>query len=408
MRLDTFAKNNIIMFLGSNVGSFFNLLYQLAMLRLVSKEAFASLNSLLSLLIIISVPSAAFTMMVTKYVSTHKARNSFLQLKSIWQKLAGHAFLFAGAIFILVSLLKVRISAFLHLGTPATVIILAGIFFLSGISPMSAGGLQGLEKFKWMAFIGITAGFLKLVLSVILVKALPNSLDAALYGILLSVAIGILLSLWPLRFLLEGKASLRVDLRQLYEYVLPVAAVSMCFALLTNVDMVLVKHFFKAEAQDYSVAQMIGKIILSIAGVVCMVMFSRVSNLHAVNESSKNILKRSLLFTFALSLPAVAFYNIFPQFTFKILAGGAADNVVRLARVFSLSMLFYAMSNVLFYYQLSIERYGFLRPLILLSVLQAVIISLFHITTFQVAGIMLVNSLVIFVLNLRSSLKVAV
>ena len=47
MRLDSFAKNNILMFFASSIGSFFNLAYQLIMLRLLSSEAFASLNSLL-------------------------------------------------------------------------------------------------------------------------------------------------------------------------------------------------------------------------------------------------------------------------------------------------------------------------------------------------------------------------
>ena len=396
------------MFLGSNLGSFFNLLYQLLMLRLVSLEAFASLNSLLSLLVIISVPSTAFTMMVTKYVSMHNARNSLRQLKSIWQRLAGHACLFSLMVFILISLLSAKLAAFFHLPSLSSVMILAAIFFLSGIATMLSGGLQGLEKFKWLAVVGISAGFLKLILSIALVKMLPNSLDAALYGILLAMFIGILLSIWPLGFLFEAQAKENVALKQLYIYVLPVIIVSMCFALLTNSDMVMVKHFLQGPAQDYSLAQMVGKIIVSIAGALYVVMFSRVSNLHALNESSRTILKRSLFFAFILTLPMVIFYNLFPQFTFKILAGGASQNVVRLARVFSITMLFYALSNVLFYYQLSIERYGFLKPLILLSGLQVIAIGVFHKTTFWVVSIMLINSITIFFFNLRSSLKVAV
>ena len=45
MRLDSFTKNSLIMFAASSLGSFFNLFYQLVMVRVVPKEVFASLNS---------------------------------------------------------------------------------------------------------------------------------------------------------------------------------------------------------------------------------------------------------------------------------------------------------------------------------------------------------------------------
>lgn len=407
MRIDNFTKDNILMFFANSLGSFFNLLYQLAMLRLVTKDTFAGLNSLLSLLVIISVPSAAFTTMVTKHICSHNARKKNEHLKTVWQKLSIHSLLFSSIIFLTIILFRRHIADFLQLEQSLSIIILAGIFFFNGIAPALTGGLQGLEKFKWLAITAIAIGFLKLILSVVLVKNMANVLNGALCGLLLAIFIGIFLNIWPLRFLLKGKGREKIALKELYGYGLTVLPASLCFAVLTNVDMLLVKHFFLAEAQDYSVAQMIGKIIISISGMVYIVMFSRVSNLYAVKESSKVILRRSLFFTFILSFLAVAAYNLFPRFVFSILAGSVSEEVISLARLFSLSMLFFALSNVLFYYQLSIERYSFLKPLILTVVLEIAAISIFHKTTFTVASIMFVSSLTIFSLNLKSALRVA-
>ena len=405
MRLDSFTKNSLIMFAASSIGSFFNLFYQLVMVRVVSKEVFASLNSLLSLLMIISVPCASFVIMVTKHISSHKARNNDGQLRAVWQKLAGHAFWFSLAVFFLIIIFRGNIASFLRLEPGYGIVILAFIFFFSGLSAAVTGGLQGLERFKWLAFITTGAGFLKLFLSFVLVKMVANSLGVALSGFLLPSAFGVILGLWPLWPLLKrNEAREEVDLKKLYRYILPSAAVALCFSLFTNMDMLLVKHFFAGPSQDYAVAQMVGMIILSIAGVIYVVMFSRVSHMHALAQDSRKILKRSLIFTFSLSALVSLGYNLFPSLTLNILAGRSSPEIILLGRLFSLSMLFYALSNVLFYYQLSVEKYVFIGPLLMAAGLQIAAIAVFHQTTVMVGAIVLFSSVSIFLLNLKSAL----
>jgi O-antigen/teichoic acid export membrane protein len=393
------------MFLASSIGSFFNLLYQLIMLRLVSKETFASLNSLLSLLVIISVPASALNTAVTKHVSTHYARKNREELNTVWQTLALHTFLPSTLILILSIAFSRNIASFLQISSTDSIIILAGIFFLSAISSVVNGGLQGLEKFKWLAAITVAAGILKLFSSVLLVKKFPSSLEGALFGLLLPIFIGIALSIWPLRSLLQERSREKLDLKQLYFYILPVLLAGLCFALFTNIDMVLVKRFFSEGAQDYAVAQMIGKIILSIPGVIYVVMFSRASHLHAKKEDPRNILKRSLFFTFVLSFLVAVFYNIFPGFAFRLLGVEVSPQTIMVGRFFSISMLFYALSNVLFFYQLSIERYTFIKPLLMMAAGLVAAINLFHKTTVMVAVTVLIFSLAVLLLNINSTFR---
>ena len=404
MRLDSFAKNTVIMLAASSLGSFFNLLYQLTMLRMLPKDEFSSLNSLIALLAIITVPAAAFTTVVTKHISAHNARKQLEHLSVIWRKTAADTLCFGLAVFSIIIFLRKNIASFLHLDSLGSITILGLIFFFVCLSSVVTGGLQGLERFKWLAAVGLAAGLSKLLFSVALIKSINDKLLAGLTGFLLSAAIGVILCLWPLRFLLNGKSKEKIETKQLYAYIFPVLAVSLCFTLVTNIDLVLVKHFFLTEAQDYSIAQMIGKIILFLPGVIYAIMFSRVSGLHALKTNSREILKRSLLYTFALSFSAVAVYNLFPEVTFGLLAGQATKEIVLLGRFFSLAMLFYALSNVLFVYQLSVERYDFIRPLVIIALAQIIAICLFHATTIWVLGIMLAGSVLMFGLNLRSAL----
>lgn len=407
MRLDSFAKNTVVMLAASSLGSFFNLLYQLTMLRMMPKDEFASLNSLIALLAIISVPAAAFTTMVTKHISAHNARKQFEHLSAIWRKTAVDTLCFGLVVFTIIIFSRKNIASFLHLDSSASITILGLIFFFVCLSSVVTGGLQGLERFKWLAGVGLAAGLSKLLFSIVLIKSINDKLLAGLTGFLLSALIGVVFCLWPLRFLMNGKLKEKIETKQLYAYIFPVLAVSLCFTLVTNIDLVLVKHFFLTEAQDYSIAQMIGKIILFLPGVIYAIMFSRVSGLHALKTSSREILKRSLLYTFALSFSAVVVYNLFPRVIFGLLTGQSSEKIVSLGRFFSLAMLFYALSNVLFVYQLSVEKYAFIRPLVVIAIAQIIAICLFHPATVWVLVIMLAGSILMFTLNLRSALSKA-
>lgn len=406
-RLDTFTKNNIIMFCASSLGSFFNLLYQVMMLRLLSREAFASLNSIISLFVIIGVPSVAFATMVTKHVSSHNAQKKYECVKTVWQRLAAHAFLFSSILFGILFLMKESIAGFLHIGSSVSIVILGAIFFLSGLTAVAAGGLQGLEKFAWLALYTIVAGISKLLFSIVLVKSVNDGLVTALLGFLVPLLIGLGVCLWPLRFLFRGIGREAIALKAIYAYIFPVLTVNLSFALLTNIDMILVKHFFVYESQDYAIAQMVGKIILSIAGVIYVVMFARISHLHAVNESSKAVLSKSLGYTFLLSGLVALLYNMFPHAVFGLIAGKVSLQVIHIGRIFSLSMLFFAMSNVLFYYQLSIERYGFIVPLAIVVLIETLAITIFHATPFFVVTITLVSAVSLFFFNLRLAFQQA-
>lgn len=400
--MDKFIKNNIVIFLAANTGAFFNLLYQLVMVRLLSPALFAGLNSLLSLLTIITVPLAAFLIMLTKHVSSSSARNETEELKNIWQSLAAHALIFSSIVFFVVVVFSRNISGFLNMDSQASVIILGGIFFLTGISAPFTGALQGLERFNWLAFVMVFSGFLKLVLSIGMAKFF-SPLNGALLGFLAAIFIGIIMSVYPLRFLFSAKPIKKANFKKMYFYIIPVLSVSLCAALLTNIDMVMVKHFFVKEASAYSFAQMVGKIVFFLPGMAGVVLFARACGLHATNNDSRHVLKQSLIFTCAVCLFAVLIYNLFPHLCLRILTGASSPESVTLGRFFTVAMFFLAASNILFSYQLSTEKYYFIRPLIIATVLQIVAIALFHKNILWVISIVLVNSLVIFSLNLKSA-----
>ncbi|MCX5715182.1 MAG: oligosaccharide flippase family protein [Candidatus Omnitrophica bacterium] len=404
MRLDSFTKNSLIIFVASGVGSFLNFLYQWIIIRLLTPEAFASLSSLLSLLFIFILPFSAFTIMVTKHVSTSRARQDQDCLRGDWQVLALHSLFFSTVIFLPFIFFPSAIANFLHIGSSSSVVILGAIIFFSGVSSALTGGLQGLEKFKLIAALSLVAGILKLVSPSVLFNFFPQ-LESALLGFLVALVFVIIISVPPILPLFK-KGQKGTSTRELYIYILPVLGASLIFLLLTNLDMILVKHFFSQQAQDYAVAQLFGKILIFLPGMIYAVMFARSSSLHAQKQSSKNILKSTLFFTLIPGLLVSIIFNLFPELVFSILAHRFNPQIIMLGRIFSFSMLIFAMVNTLFYYQLSVERFNFLLPSAFITAGAYLLLWFWHTNILSFAGILFAASACVFIINLRSSLKV--
>lgn len=162
--------------------------------------------------------------------------------------------------------------------------------------------------------------------------------------------------------------------------------------------MVLVKYFFSPEASGvYSLAQMVGKIFLFLPGAISVVMFPHASGLNATNSDTRSVLKKSLLYAFYLCLCAVFFYNIFPEFTLKLLTGKALPESILLGRLFSISMTFFALCFVLINYFLSLKYLSFIKYLVISVALQFTGILIFHNSLLQVQLVLCVNSFLLFI-----------
>lgn len=394
------------MFVSGSIVNLFNLLYQLLMVRNLSSKVYGELNALLSLLVIIAIPCSSFGTMVVKFTSKFHAQQLYINLKALLNTLFRHTLILSIGTFLLISLLSPMLASFLQLDSIMPVVFLAVIVFLSTIMPTITGGLQGLEKFGWLAWASVVSGFFKILLAFIFVVLLGRQLYGALSAFIISSLLGLLITLWPLKeFFFRVEKNSQLNLKEVYGYFLPSFVVFLCFSLLTNIDIVLVKHFFSPTlAGTYSVAQIIGKIIFFLPGMVSFVMFPRTSFLHTQNKDTLHTLKRSLKYTAILCILGVIIYNLFPHYTLQILTKKTGIEYIGLGRLFSICMTFFALSGILLFYQLSINNFKFIKFLIPLTIIQILAISVFstlYKSLYMVLIILCINSFILFLSNFK-------
>lgn len=405
---DSFIRNNIIVFFSSSTVNLFNFLYQIFMARNLSYVNYGILNSLFSIFMIISLPIAAFTTMVAKFTSEYAARKETEEAYVFIFRLIQHMFIVSSIFIVVYFFYALHMKDFLKLDSITPIYIVGCLLFFMNISSITLGGLQGFESFIWYSVSNLSGAIIKFVLAVLFVW-LGWAVLGALSAVLIAQFLSLLVSFIPFRKYISKyffTTKKEINLLSRYRYITPILLTYISYAVLVNIDIILVKHFFKPlEAGFYSIAQMIGKIVLFLPLAIATVMLPRVSGLYAQKMDSQEILKKSLIITAGLCISVVLFYNMYPEFMLKVFTAKVDGQIILLGRLFSIAMTFFSLLYVLLLYQLSINNLRFIKWILFGALLQICAIWIFHPNLSTVIYIVIINSIILFCINLRLSIK---
>jgi O-antigen/teichoic acid export membrane protein len=392
---DEFIRHTALMFVGVGLFNLFNLLYHLFMVRFLSPDDYGQLNTLIALFMVVSVPGSTVQTTVTKFVSSLQAQHRFSQIKKLLQTLLILMSIVGLFFFLLVTLGSRFLSSFLQISSYELIMLFGIGLFFAMVVPIPWGGLQGLQRFGAMALSLIINGGLKFGLGILFVFLGLGAIGAMgafaicyLGTVFLSL---IILSLSLPKEKFETRCEQDIgkpnssSIAGVYQYLLPVGITLLCFMLLTNIDLILVKHFFTPiEAGHYNIAQVVGKIILFLPVPIVMVMFPKLSSLEGQEKGRILILRKSLMVVLLLCGIVILLGFIFPSLIIQILSGRSYLACIPLVRFFCINMSLFSFVFVLLHYHLSTGKSTFLYPLCFLTLVQAGLIILFHNTLVQV------------------------
>ena len=175
------VRSSALLFGGVVVGNLGHYLFQMYMSRNLGAEDFGALNSLLSLLALISIPSGTILLVTARQVA--ELNLQYDAIGAFFRVMLGRVFVCAAFCLVRSALLSWHISKFLRLSSPTPVLILAAVVVVTLITSTGLGVLQGLRKFFHLALNQGLAGLLRLAFGVVLV---PYRLNGALLATLFS------------------------------------------------------------------------------------------------------------------------------------------------------------------------------------------------------------------------------
>lgn len=404
-------------FLGTTLAGFFNLLYHLVSVRLLVPRDYGTFNALISLIMFALMAIAPLGTALVRYFTEYIVREDFSTLKSIFVKISKRLVLFAVGIILFFIIFSPSLGRFLN--TQRVYLIICGGVIVLSLFPLPMVSLfQSLQRFKIFAGIGVVSSFGKLIFGS-LFMILGWRILGGMSGFLIGAVFAFLVCLFFIpnifrrelagRNINNSSSSVNKsppctqggDLLPIYKYFFPVSLTMFSFTFLTNIDVILVKHFFTPlDAGYYSIAQMVGKITLFLPSALAIVIFPKSTKAFVLKSSSLKILYKSLFLAGICCFLATLLSFLLPGFVLTVLTGKSNPISRSLVGLFALAMSFYALLWININYLLAIHNLKFVFPILVLASLETIFIYIYHPDLLFILYILLFFSIICFFASL--------
>jgi O-antigen/teichoic acid export membrane protein len=175
-----------------------------------------------------------------------------------------------------------------------------------------------------------------------------------------------------------------------FKNILPIFLANFSFAVMTQADMVMVKHSFSAqEAGIYASASIIGKAVMYLPGAVVLAMFPMVAQSNALRFNSHHLLKRAITICLCLSGAGALLLFTFPELIIIFFFANKYMEATEAVRIFGIAMLPMAMLLILMNYFMARGMSIFSYILILGALVETILILFFHSSLITVIYILL-------------------
>jgi O-antigen/teichoic acid export membrane protein len=390
-------SGTFFVFVGSIFSNFLAFLLNLFLARRLSYVDYGIFASLLSILTLASIPAGSISTVLVRFVSDYHSKDQLGKLRNFYKKSFKFISLFSFLILLLFVVFSPLIKDFLHLDNVFYVLV-AGFCVAAGyIQVLNTGFLQGLMKFKFISFVSIFSGIIKLTAGITLVF-LGFRAFSGLWAIALMGLGGFIIGFIPLKFIFaknkNKEGEVHIPTKEVLQYALPVFVSVLFMTSFTSIDVILVKHFFNPQqAGFYAGLSLIGKVIFYFTIPIPSVMFPLLIRRKNLGENFNNLFYLALLLVLIPSLLITGFYFAFPKFVVNLFLGGRSYlQIVGLAGFFGINLTIFSMINVCVNFFLSLNKTK-IAPLIVVAALaQIVLIYIFHSNFYQVIAVSILVS----------------
>lgn len=376
IKKNAFARNSLILFIGTMIANVLNYIFHLVVGRMVSVPMYGEIESLLSLVHIVSVPGLTLTLVATKYAAGTKADDDPAGSRAILKYMSKKLLLYGTPIFVLSLFLVPFVGDFLKIESSLPLLLIWVSMFILFFSSINDGIINGWQKFFGGSAVNIAGTLVKLVAAVVLIK-IGFGVNGAIGGYTLSALAVYIGTLFVLKFIFVGDSSKKneknfVDFGSLKKYILPAFIATLAVAMLGNVDMVMAKHQLDLQqAGYYGALTIMSKAIFFATGAIATVLFAMSSEESYKKADTLKIFRYSIILTFLVTFFSAIFYGLFPEFVINIFFGEKYLLTADLLIWFAIMASLYAFANLFIQYLLSIHKTETVWTFLILSILVA-------------------------------------
>ncbi len=387
-------------------GHICNYVYQIVMGRMLTEEDYGTLNALFALLTIASVPGLAIALVVSKYIAGYNATGEQFKIGLFLRKMLFYVSIFTAVVIALGLVFAQLISSYLMVDNIFHVVLIITSIALTLLLPISTGAVQGLKWFWDLGLLNLVTPVARLLLGILLVYLgfrLDGALGALAAGNLLAVLIGFIIL--RDKFKVFGP-NIALGRREAIGYAMPVLIVTFCISVLTNIDMLMIKHYFSPQESGlYGAAVIFGRAIYYFPMAITMAMFPLAAEAKALKTDAYGSLKKALLYSAVLCGLGVLALNLFPEIIINLLFGDRYLPAVHYIRLVSLAMFPLCLLSIIANFNLAINKVKLtIWSLAIGSIAEYFLILKYHATISQVLYVLMGVGLVLLIANFSGTM----
>lgn len=364
----------------------------IVMARLLGPAMYAAYGTYIAILFTALFSFSGIHLIITRFVTYYRTRHQYEHINYLVSTSLSWLFGLGFLLFIIIIVFARPITDFFHLSRIDSTIVLGFALWFTLLVPVFEGAFKGTSDYRSMGVLRFVEAAARLALAVLLVM-LGFGLSGALFGVGLGTFVGLMVTYLPL-YRLQRLDMRKPDLKQVKRFALPVFVTMLCIALLLNLDVILVKHYFApTEAGFFAAASLLAKLPFFVSMVLTGVTFPKVTRLFADGKRTDKMLKRGfqLLIPLILVFTLMTFFFAGPLFS---LIFGSAYTIGPVLGLYTFGMGCLAITAFLASYLLALRKDGIVAGFPVAVALLIALLMRYHDTLAQVmVVVLLVNSL---------------
>lgn len=385
------ARAGVWLFIANLVQGVLGYAYQILMGRMLTPAEYGLLSALVALLVILPVPLGAATMILIRKFAEYSARDETGRIAHLWRvayRGVGICSLLFLALFVSAA---PAIRDYLNVPGFSSVVLLGLGILISFCLVADSALIQAMQAFEWYGGGVIAATLVKISLSVFLVW-MGYGIDGALFAL---CATGLVM--WGSFYLGARGYRCATPLGNKHEFsatdVFPILAATTAFAVMTQLDLVLVRHYFGSDdAGIYAAAATLGKSVLYLPAAITTVLFAMVSEKHARNEPSTDLLIQAVVLVALLSGGAALLFLLIPEWLIHFFYGETYARAATVLKYFGFAMLPMASVMVAEHFLIAKGQVLFVYLFVLVAPIQVAAVHFSHDTLLDVVKVMVACS----------------
>jgi len=338
-------SGSLIMLVGSTAVSGVNFAYNVAIARMLGPAAFGHTSAAVTLLMLASALTLSFQLVCAKFVARNQTRGG---KAAVYHYLRRRSWLVGALLGTGLIVLSTPVSWYLRLPTPWIVILLALGLMVYVPLGVKRGAFQGTCSFGLLTANFILEVVVKFVGAVILVN-MGFGVLGAVGAITASLVLAYFLPFAPRDLALPEESRISASFREgMQAIVFFIGQV-----LINNIDILLVKHFFRPEdAGLYAAVALVGRVLYFASWSVVSVMYP-ISAGAKPQEAGYTSLVVPLALVTLIDVAFILLLNFLPGLVIRIVFGTGYTQIAPLLSLYAATTGAYALSVVLMAYEMS-------------------------------------------------------